>query len=231
MSTSDQRPVGLSTQHPQHFQHQPQQQRHPPHRPIPTYSTHLNALSTGFPERDVTLGLGLGLGLPTVVGSSATSVSGARGSHGPLVAIKESPFTHHQLRPKLELNLSIPGKTRKRHKVATSCNRCRQNKVSPPQHKNVSIHAPFIPFIPSVHPILSSHHPCVLLLVRVLQKYLVLCPNNPHEHNFFSFDPLSNPIIRESAIVECLAPTAKGTVPIVSTQRPSSRDPPGATRL
>ncbi|KAG0329887.1 hypothetical protein BG000_011902 [Podila horticola] len=56
------------------------------------------------------------------------SVSGARNSYGPpLVPIKESPFTHH-FRPKLELNMPVPGKTRKRHKVATSCNRCRQNK-------------------------------------------------------------------------------------------------------
>lgn len=46
----------------------------------------------------------------------------------PLLAIKEEPRLEH--RPRLSLSVPhVPGKTRKRHKVATSCNRCRQNKV------------------------------------------------------------------------------------------------------
>ncbi|KAF9919515.1 hypothetical protein FBU30_010921 [Linnemannia zychae] len=45
----------------------------------------------------------------------------------PLLAIKEELRLEH--RPRLSLSVPhIPGKTRKRHKVATSCNRCRQNK-------------------------------------------------------------------------------------------------------
>ncbi|KAF9995653.1 hypothetical protein BGZ79_010626 [Entomortierella chlamydospora] len=48
----------------------------------------------------------------------------------PLLPVKESPLAP-KVEPRTKFDLSIssfPGKTRKRHKVATSCNRCRQNK-------------------------------------------------------------------------------------------------------
>ena len=56
----------------------------------------------------------------------------------PLLAIKEEPRLEH--RPRLSLSVPhVPGKTRKRHKVATSCNRCRQNKVYRNEKKNLHI--------------------------------------------------------------------------------------------
>ncbi|KAF9898607.1 hypothetical protein BX616_003817 [Lobosporangium transversale] len=68
----------------------------------------------------------------TTSGLPAPSMSVHRHStcQPPLLPLKESPMVPKlNPLPKLDLSLSgFPGKTRKRHKVATSCNRCRQNK-------------------------------------------------------------------------------------------------------
>ncbi|KAF9113597.1 hypothetical protein BGX27_001187 [Mortierella sp. AM989] len=64
-------------------------------------------------------------------GLPVSSISSQRyPGYQPLLPTKESPLTL-KIEPRTKFDLSIssfPGKTRKRHKVATSCNRCRQNK-------------------------------------------------------------------------------------------------------
>lgn len=139
----------------------------------------------------------------------------------PLLAIKEEPRLEH--RPRLSLSVShVPGKTRKRHKVATSCNRCRQNKVYRNEYERG-----------------RSYPSCAYVYhSKSVSRVSIICTRTENGCNpgfvilikkVFIFKRGLLCLLSGNAMVEYRARTVSGTKPTVCTPMHSSRDLHGET--